>query len=138
MPGAEMVIDGSDGAQKTSIKMTRSMAEDTGMKIKKILEDILNGSIDIPYSEWVWLVSQCWSDDIWISAIVKLIIKAKNEGMDLNKNQYFLDLILEMTPSEIKTEFRKIHSIARLSLMELLNKKPPEPEPKHKARDLWD
>lgn len=136
MPGAEMIID--DSAQKTSIKMTRSMAEDTGLRVKKILEQIIDGSIDLPYSEWIWLVSQTWCDDIWISAMIKVVIRAKYEGLNLNKNQYFLDLILERTPSEMKAEFKKIHSIARLSLMELLNKKTPEPEPKHQAKGIWD
>ena len=42
-----------------------------------------------------------------------------------------------MTPSELKTAFKNIHSIAGMSLMDIINKKPPAPTRERKYEDLW-
>ena len=138
MIGRRMVVDDeSSGVAKTSIKMTRSMAEDIGFKVKKIFNDIIEGTVDLSYAEWIWFISQCWGDEIWINAMIIVINKAREKKLNLNKNSFFLDFVLEKTPSELKAEFRKIHPIARLSLMELVDKKLPEPEKPRKFEELW-
>lgn len=131
------ISDDDKGSSKTSLKMTRSMGEDIGMKIKKILEDIYADKVDLTYLQWQEVVSYCWSDEIWLKAINKAIYHASIKKIKLNKNGAFLQLIAEMTLAELKEEFRKIHSIAKMSLMDIINKKPPEPERKRKYEDLW-
>lgn len=134
-----MIIDDeSSSTAKTSIKMTRAMSEDIGLKVKKILKEIIDETVNLSYDEWMWFISQCWCDDIWIMAMVKVINSSKENNINLNKNKFFLDLVVEKTPSELKTEFRKIHPIARLALMELVEKQPPKPEKPHQAKDLWE
>ncbi len=129
MPGQRTIIDDEQESHaKTSLRMTRSMSEDIGLKIKKIMEDIDNNKVNLSYTEWQWFISQCWNDEIWIMAINKAIRQCKEYGIDLNRNKEFLNLIAEMTPFELKNEFRKTHPIARLSLMDIVDKKPPKPK----------
>ena len=130
--------DDIKGYAKTSLKMTRSMAHDIGLKTKKILEDIYNGTVNLSYSEWGWFVTMCWNDKVWITALNKAIHQASIHKISLNKNGAFLQLITEMTPSELKEELRKTHPIATMSLMDLVDKKPPVPEPERKFKDRWD
>ena len=138
MPYQRMIpTDETEGYAKTSLTMTRAMSEDIGLKVKKVLEDIANNTVALSYTEWQWMVSQAWCDEIWIMAMVKAIQMAKREGINLNKNVEFLNTISEMTASELKNEFRKTHPIAKLSLMDLIQKKPPEPEKPRKYEDLW-
>ena len=120
--------DESSGYAKTSLTMTRSMSEDIGLKIKKILEDIDNNKVDLTYTQWQELISYCWNDEVWIMAMNKTIRQCKIYNIDLNRNVEFLNIIVEMTPSELKNEFRKTHPIARLSLMDIVDKQPPKPE----------
>lgn len=129
--------DTSSSHQRTSLIMTRSMSEDIGLKVKKTLEAIDSGKIDNTYTQWQEFVSYCWCDEIWIMAMNKVILRAKKYDIDLNKNERFLDIISEMSPSELKNEFRKTHPIARLALMDLIDKKPPKPMPKRVYGDLW-
>jgi len=129
--------DTSGSYQRTSLTMTRSMSEDIGLKVKKTLESIDNGTIDYSYTQWKEFVSYCWSDEIWISALNKVIDRCKKYNIDLNKNDVFLDIIYEFSPIELKNEFRKTHPIARLALMDLIDKKPPKPMPKRVYADLW-
>jgi len=129
--------DEKEGYAKTSLRMTRSMSEDIGLTVKKILEEIDNETINRSYTDWQWFISQCWSDDILIAAMGQAIQKAKKVKLDLNKNKAFLRFISEKTPSELKNEFRKTHPIARLALMDIVDKKPKEPEKKRKYEDLW-
>ena len=140
MIGRKMQIndDAGDKSQRTSIKMTRSMSEDIGLKVKEILKKIVDGKINLTYSEWIWFISQCWNDEIWIKAVIIAINKAREIKLDLNKNSFFLDFILEHTPLELKKEFARTHPIARLSLMELVDKQIPEPEKPHKFKELWE
>lgn len=140
MPGFNQLMvptDDKTGYAKTSLKMTRSMSNDIGLKVKKVLQEIADGTVDLSHTEWQWLVSQCWSDDIWIDATVKAIEKTKRYRMNLNKNPAFLQLISELTPSQLKAEFKKTHPICRLSLMDLVNKKQPKKEMEHTYEDLW-
>jgi len=129
--------DEKEGYAKTSLKMTRSMSEDIGLKVKKVLEEIDKETVNLSYTEWQWFVSQCWSDEVLIAAMGRAIQKAKNVKLDLNKNKEFLQFVSEKSPSELKNEFRKTHPIARLSLMDLVDKKPPEKQPERKYEDLW-
>lgn len=122
---------------KTSLIMTRSMSEDIGLKVKKTLESIDKKTINYSYAQWQEYVSYIWSDDIWIMALNKAIRLSKESEVDLNRNKYFLDLIWEMSPTELKNEFKKTHPIARLALMDLIDKKPPKPERRRKYEDLW-
>jgi len=139
MVGQQPMIPTSDdsGFQKTSLTMTRAMADDIGLKVKKILEDIDNKTINQSYTDWQWFISECWSDDIWIMAMNKAIIKCKEIKLDLNCCKNFLDIIQEMSPTELKNEFKKTHPIARLSLMDIVNKKQPKPKPERLYEDLW-
>ena len=133
----EIIEDESSGHAKTSIRMTRSMSEDIGLKVKKVLEDIQNHKIDFSYAEWQWFVTQCFSDEIWIGAINKAIYQASIEGLSLNDNGAFLQLMAEKAPVELKAEFRKVHPVARLALMELLDKKPQKKPRKTQYPDVW-
>jgi len=129
--------DDKEGYAKTSLTMTRAMSEDIGLKVKKILEDIANNTVNLSYTEWQWFVSQAWCDEIWVMAMVKAIQIAKREHIDLNTNEEFLNLISEMSASELKNEFRKTHPIAKLSLMDLIQKKIPEPVKPKTVEELW-
>ena len=129
--------DEKEGYAKTSLRMTRSMSEDIGLKVKKVLEEIDKKTVNLSYTDWQWFVSQCWNDEVLIAAMGRAIQKAKNVKLDLNKNKAFLQFISEKTPSELKNEFRKTHPIARLSLMDIVEKKPRKPEEKRKYEDLW-
>lgn len=133
------VIDDSEKEShaKTSLKMTRSMAHDIGLKTKKILEDIYNGTVNLSYSEWQWFITNCWNDKVWIAALNKAIYQASLNKINLNKNGAFLQLITEMTPSELKEELRRTHPIATMSLMDLVDKKPPEPKKPKTIEELW-
>lgn len=138
MRGQRTIVDDErDSHAKTSLKMTRSISEDIGMKIKKILEDIDNGTVNLTYTQWQELISYCWNNEIWIMAMNKAIRKCKDYNIDLNRNKEFLNLIVEMTPSELKKEMRKTHPIARLSLMDIVDKKPPKPKPKRQVENIW-
>ena len=138
MPNRTLVDDSEkESHAKTSLKMTRSMSNDIGLKIKKILEDIYNGTVNLSYSEWHWLITTCWNDKVWIAALNKAIYQASIDKIDLNKNGAFLQLITEMTPSELKEELRRTHPIATMSLMDLVDKKPPEPKKPKTIEELW-
>ena len=138
MPRRMMVpSDEKEGYGKTSLTMTRAMSEDIALKIRKIKKDIDNNKIKLSYSEWQEFVSYCWSDDIWIMAMNTAIEMAKDENLDLNHKKEFLRLISEKSPSELKIEFKKTHPIARLALMDVIDKKPPKPEKPRKYADLW-
>jgi len=128
--------EGRSGA-KTSLKMTRSMSEDIGLKVKEIFEKIAEGTVDLKYTEWQWLITQCWSDEIWVSAVNKAIYKAEVGEIDLNHNGAFFQLIRERTLLELKKEFTKTHPIAKMSLMDILLKKPPKKEREHQYKDIW-
>ena len=133
-----MTIDDEyKGHAKTSLIMTRSMSEDIGLKVKKTLEQIDDCTISFSYIQWQEFVTYCWSYEIWIMAINKSIRLSKEEGIDLNTNKEFLHIISEMSLSELKNEFKKTHPIARLALMDLIDKKPKKPGPKRKYEDLW-
>jgi hypothetical protein len=121
--------DDEKGYGKTSLKMTRSLAEDIALKVRKIKRDIDDGTVNLTYSEWQEFISYCWSDDIWIMAFNKAIEMCKKANIDLNKNVEFLAMISERTPSELKNEFKKTHPIARMSLMDIIDKKPKKDEP---------
>lgn len=129
--------DEKSGYAKTSLKMTRSMSNDIALSAKKILSDIDENKVDLNYSEWQEFVSYYWSDEIWIDAINKAINMANEIDLDLNKNGAFLKLISTRTFPELKKEMKKKHPIAGLSLMDAVLKKPPEPEPVKKVKDLW-
>jgi len=129
--------DDREGYAKTSLSMTRSMSEDIGLKVKKILEDIDAGTVNLSYTEWQWFISECWCDDIWIMAINKAIIKCREVELDLNLCKEFLMIIQEMSATELKNEFKKTHPIAKLSLMDIVDKKPPKPQPGRVYEDLW-
>jgi len=129
--------DEEKGFGKTSLTMTRAMSEDIALKIRKIKNAIDSNTINLSYSEWQELVSYCWSDDIWIMAMNMAIEMAKDEKIDLNHCKDFLKLISERTPSELKIEFKKTHPIARLSLMDIIDKQPPKTEKPRRYEDLW-
>ena len=129
--------DEKEGYAKTSLRMTRSMAEDIGLKVKKVLKEIDEKKVNLSYTDWQWFVSQCWNDEVLIAAMGRAIQKAKNVNLNLNKNKKFLQFISEKTPSELKNEFRKTHPLARLALMDIVDKKPREPEKGRKYEDLW-
>ena len=131
---------------RTSLRMTRSMSEDIGMKLKKILEQIHNTidpqpndeeKINLTHAQWQEVVTYLWSDEIWSMALNKAIIMCKQGDIDMNKNAEFLLMVAEKGPFELKAEFRKTHPIARLSLMDLVTKKPPEPEKVRTVEELW-
>ena len=129
--------DESKGHARTSLTMTRSMSEDIGLKVKKTLEQIDNDTISFSYTQWQEFVTYCWSDEIWCMAMNKAIRMAKEKKIDLNTNKEFLNIISEKSLSELKNEFRKTHPIARLALMDLIDKKPKKPEIQRKYEDLW-
>jgi len=145
--GRQMVPDDDrTGYGKTSLTMTRAMSDDIGMKLKKIMELIHNTidpnpndmeKIGLTHAQWQEVVSYLWNDEIWSDAINKAVIRCKQADINLNSNMEFLILILEKGPIQLKAEFRKTHPIARLALMDLVTKEPPEPEKKRKYADLW-
>lgn len=139
MPPRKMMIatDNEKSHARTSLTMTRAMSEDIALKVRKIKIDIDGNCVNLTYSEWQEFISYVWSDEIWIIAMNMAIEKAKEEKIDLNHNKEFLRLISERSPSELKLEFKKTHPIARLALMDVIDKKPPEPEPERKYEDLW-
>ena len=138
LPQQMMIPSDEDkGFGKTSLTMTRAMSEDIALKVRKIKEDIDANKINLSYSSWQEFVSYCWSDDIWIMAINRAIELAKQQNLDLNHNAEFLGLISERSPSELKMEFKKTHPIARLALMDIIDKKPPKNEKPRKYEDLW-
>jgi len=133
-----VIGDEKESHARTSIRMTRSMTEDIGFKVKKIFKEIIERKVELSYDEWIWFISMCWSDPVWINALVIVINRCRAENFNLNKCSYFLDFILEKTPGELKETVSKIHPIARLSLMELVDKKPSKPEKPHKYKDVWE
>lgn len=138
MPKGQMIPDDEPKSfGRTSLTMTRSMSEDIGLKVKKTLEEIDSGKINYSFTQWQEFVTYCWSDEIWIKAMNKAIRLCKNYDIDMNKNIAFLNIISEMSLCELKDEFRKTHPIARLALMDLVDKKPPEPEKEFTVEDLF-
>ena len=129
--------DDDKGYAKTSLTMTRAMSEDIGLKLKKTLEEIDAKTVNMSHVEWKELVSYCWCDEIWIMAMNIAISRCREEDINLNTNKEFLKIISERSLSELKNEFRKTHPIAKMSLMDIVRKKPPEPEPERKYEDLW-
>lgn len=128
-----------DGESRPPIKMTRSMGEDIGWKALFVLENIEKKSIDFSYSLWQWFIAHFWFDDVskgMLSIVVRL---AKNDELNLNKNQYFLDFIFEKTALELDKKMGKgVHPIVRQAFMDIINKKRPEPKPDRQAKDIWD
>lgn len=131
------ITDEGRGGPKTSLKMTRSMSEDIGLKVKEIFIKISDHTIQLGYTEWQWLITQCWSDEIWTNAVNKAIYHAETMKLNLNENGAFLQLIRERTLTELKKEFGKTHPIAKMSLMDILLKKPPEKPKEHYYNDVW-
>ena len=134
-----MIIEEERTGAKTSISMTRAMGEDIGWIAVEILEKIEKREINLTHHKWQWFIGHYWNDEIWKKALSKVITWAKNDGLDLNKNQYFLDFIFEKTAIELNIEVKKgAHPIFRQAFMELVTKKRPIPEPERQAKDLWD
>lgn len=142
MQNRETIGDESEKKAKTSIRITRAVAECVSVKVKKVMkyiEDKNNpdNKLDFTYSDWMHFVTANWHDDIKIAAINKAIKKMMRKKYDLNKNECFLDLIFINTFPELKKEFEKSHQIAGLSFKDAIDKKPDKPKKKHQYKDLW-
>ena len=134
-----IIEDEHDTGPKTSIKMTRALGEDIGWIALEIMEAIENESIDLKYSRWQWFISHFWDDEIWKMALNKVIVQAKNDKLNLNKNNFFLNFIFEKIATELNNAMKKgVHPIFRQAFMELVTKQKPKPEKPHQAKDLWD
>lgn len=142
MQNRETVGDESERKAKTSIRITRAVAEDISVKVKRVMkyiEDPTNeeNKLDFTYSDWTHFITSNWFDKIKIAAVNKAIKKMMRKKYDLNVNECFLDLIFITTFPELKKEFEKSHQIAGLSFKDAIDKKPHKPEKKRKYSDLW-
>jgi len=147
MANRQMIPDDeTKGYAKTSLTMTRAISNDIGMKLKKILEQIHNTiglddnskeKINLTHAQWQEVITYLWNDPIWSQAFNILIIRCRQEEINLNRNLEFLIRIAEKAPSELKAEFSKTHPIARLSLMDLVTKEPPVPKKPKTVEELW-
>jgi len=112
---------------RTSLRMTRVISDEIGQSLEETLERIYNvfnseksdeDKICFSYSQWQYLITQLFHDEILIMSLNKTIIRSRDLGIDLNRNKVFLDFVLEHVVSEFKTLIKKTqHPIALLSLM---------------------
>jgi hypothetical protein len=113
---------------RTSLRMTRVISDEIGYSLEEILQQIYNvfdsetkeeeEKINLSYSQWQFLITQLFHDEILIMALNKTILVARDECIDLNRSKTFLDYVTERIVSEFKTEIKKTqHPIALLSLM---------------------
>lgn len=112
---------------RTSLRMTRVISDEIGCSLEEILQQIYNvfdpeakeeEKINLSYSQWQYLITQLFHDEILIMALNKTVLGARDQGIDLNRNKVFLDYVTERIVSELKTEIKKTqHPIALLSLM---------------------
>lgn len=142
MLNRETVGDDSEKKAKTSIRITRAVAEDVSVKVKKVMKYIEDptkeeNKLDFSYSDWTHFVTATWSDKIKISAVNKAISKMMRKKYSLNTNECFLDLIFINTFPELKKEFESAHPIAGLSYKDAIDKKPKKTETRRKYEDLW-
>ena len=138
MKKSQMIPDDEkSGYAKTSLSMTRSIAEDIGMKIRDVLDKITDNEIDLTYVQWKEYVTNCWHDKLQMKAINIAITKAEKHKINLNKNEKFLQLIQEKSFPELKMEMESTHPIAKMSIKDNIGKEKPKPAPKHQYKDVW-
>ena len=112
---------------RTSLRMTRVISDEIGESLEELLQQIYNvfnpdaneeEKINLSYSQWQFLITQLFHDEILIMALNKTILRARDSNINLNCNKVFLDYITEHIVSELKSEIKKTqHPIALLSLM---------------------
>lgn len=127
----------SKGYAKTSLMMTRSMAQDIGLKIRAVLEKADVDKLIFTYTQWQEYVSGCWNDTIWIEALNIAITRAMVHKINLNKNFPFIILVKQKSFPQLKLEMEKAHLIAKLALKDNIMKDTPKPEKKHMYEDIW-
>ena len=132
-----VLTDENKGHAKTSLSMTRSMAEDIGLKVRSVCEQATDETIQFTFTEWLEFFSQCWNDKIWIRAINIAISDAQDARINLNKNHPFLVLVRQKSFVELKLEMENTHPIAKMALKDNIGKKTPEPQKERKYSDLW-
>ena len=52
MPQRMIPTDDAKGYAKTSLVMTRAIAHDIALKVRKVLEDSNEDKLDLTYTEW--------------------------------------------------------------------------------------
>ena len=137
--GRQMIPDSdSKGYAKTSLTMTRAIAHEIALKVRKVLEDSnKEGKLNLSYTQWQEFIIYYWDDDIWISALNQAIYHAKIDGINLNKNSAFLQLINEKTLTQFKMRMKKVHPLADMSVQDSFGAKPHEPDKKAKIVELF-
>ena len=137
---ARQMIPDSDtkGYAKTSLTMTRAIAHDIALKVRKVLEDSnKDDKLNLSYTQWQEFITYYWDDDIWISALNQAIYHAKVDGIDLNKNGAFLQLINEKTLSQFKMRMKKVHPLADMSVQDSFGAKPPKSKKNLQIEELF-
>lgn len=135
--GKMIPTDETRGYAKTSLSMTRSIAEDIGMKIRDVLDQITDDEINLTYVQWKEYTTNCWNDKLQMKALNIAITKAWQQNINLNKNEKFLQLIQEKSFPEFKLEMESTHPIAKMSIKDNIGKEKPKPDPKHQYKDVW-
>lgn len=112
---------------RTSLRMTRVISDEIGMTVEDILQGIYSvfdskaeeeDKINLSYSQWQYLITQMFHDEILIMALNKTILAACDQNINLNRNKVFLNYVAERIVSELKAEIKTTqHPIALLSLM---------------------
>ena len=126
------------GYAKTSLMMTRAIAHDIALKVRRVLEDSNEeDKLELSYTQWQEFISYYWDDEIWISALNQAIYHAKIAGFNLNKNGAFLQLINEKTLTQFKASMKKVHPLADMSVKDSFGAKPPAPEKRPKVVELF-
>ena len=111
---------------RTSLRMTRVISDEIGGTLEDILGKIHNvfnseaeegDKISLSYAQWQYMITELFHDETLIMALNKTVIGARDDHIDLNRNETFLNYILEHISSELKTEIlKKQHPIADLSM----------------------
>jgi len=130
----------SKGYAKTSLMMTRAIAHDITLKVRRVLEDSNakeKDKLKLTHTQWQEYITFYWDDEIWISALNQAIYKAKIYGLNLNKNGAFLQLINEKTLTQFKASMKKVHPLADMSVKDSFGAKPPAPEKRPKVVELF-
>jgi hypothetical protein len=105
--------------------MTRVISDEIGGTLEDILQQMHNvydpdakeeDKINFSFSQWQYLVTQLFHDEVLIMALNSTILGARDKGINLNRNKSFLDYVLLHITSELKTEIKRgQHPIADLS-----------------------